>query len=276
MEIIILGCGGSAGVPAIGGPADKNRADPPGGDWGGDLGGDWGACDPANPKNRRLRSSVLVKASGQRFLIDTTPDLRAQFLTAGIGAVDAVLYTHAHADHLNGIDDLRVVNRVAGKVLPAYGSPETLREISERFGYVFEKPDKDMRFFKPCLNPVPVEAEFHHDSVRIVPFTQDHGTVSSLGYRIGNFAYSVDVKELGEVAFARLAGVHTWVVDCYAYDPHPTHSHLAQTLAWIARVRPRRAVLTHMPQGLDYDAVRALCPPGVEPAYDFMRLDVPG
>lgn len=254
MEVTILGCGGSAGVPTIG-------------DY-------WGACDPLNPKNRRLRSSVLIEARGRRVLIDTSPDLRQQLLTAGVGVLDAVLYTHAHADHLNGIDDLRIVNRNVGGAIPIYADAATLAEIERRFGHVLE-PDPEGRFFKPCLRPHVAEGPFELGGLRVVPFVQDHGTVKTLGYRLGNFAYSVDVKALDEDALRALEGIHTWAVDCYDWTPHPTHSHVEQTLGWIARVRPERAILTHMPERLDYTALLAWCPEGVEPAYDGMRLVVP-
>jgi phosphoribosyl 1,2-cyclic phosphate phosphodiesterase len=252
MKVTILGCGGSGGVPLIGGI--------------------WGACNPENPRNRRLRSSILVEDGETRLLIDSTPDLRTQLLAAGSdGRIDAVIYTHAHADHLHGIDDLRVVNSIRQAPLDCYAMPETLAKIRERFGYVLPALD-DRRgtygagfFYKPVLSPHEIAGPFRVGGLEIVPFEQDHGFIKTLGLRIGPLGYSTDVVALGEAAFAALAGVRLWIVDALRLKPHDTHSHLAQTLGWIARVKPDRALLTHMNTDMDYDAVAALCPPGVAP-----------
>jgi phosphoribosyl 1,2-cyclic phosphate phosphodiesterase len=240
------------------------------------IGGEWGACDPANPKNRRRRVSVLVEQDGARVLVDTSPDLREQLLDAGVRGLDAVLFTHAHADHLHGIDDLRSVNRLIRKTLPIYADAGCLDQIRARFGYVFGSSGDDAKsgFYKPVLEPNEIAGPFFAAGVAVTPIAQDHGFTASLGFRFGRFAYSTDVIRLGEPAFAALAGIELWIVDCLRREPHVTHSHLDQTLAWIARVRPRRAILTHMDESLDYDDLRRSLPPGVEPGYDGLAVEI--
>jgi phosphoribosyl 1,2-cyclic phosphate phosphodiesterase len=255
MKITILGCGASWGVPAIG--------------------PDWGRCDPADPRNRRRRCSVLVETRGVLLLIDTSPDLREQLLDAGVGRLDAVLLTHAHADHLHGIDDIRIINRRMGKALPLYSSRDAMAEVERRFGYTLLPSHPDKLLHRPALIPRIVDGPFRAAGVPVVPFVQDHGYSISLGFRIGGFAYSTDVTALDEAAFAALAGVELWIVDCMRREPHPTHSHLAKTLAWIERVRPRRAVLTHMDQSLDYCELSAELPAGVEPGRDGLAIELP-
>lgn len=254
MRVTMLGCGPSWGVPRIG--------------------NDWGVCDPENPKNRRRRVSALVEENGVRLLIDTSPDLREQLLDAGVTGLEAVLFTHAHADHVHGIDDLRSVNRLIGKPLPIYGDARTLAEIRSRFGYVFSPliPEAKSAFYKPVLEPVAIDGPFEVAGVKVTPFTQDHGFSPTLGFRFGRFAYSTDVIRLDEAAFAALQGVETWIVDCIRVNPHVTHSHLAQTLDWIERLGPRRAILTHMDESLDYATLRNTLPPGVEPGYDGLSF----
>ena len=254
MKITVLGCGGSGGVPTIG--------------------NNWGACDPANPKNRRRRCSILIEANGATILIDTSPDCREQLLDVGIRRLDAVLFTHAHADHLHGIDDLRSVNRLMQRPIPIYASPETLGEIDRRFGYVMRPIEPGASFYKPMLVPNPIDGPFRLCGLDIVPFEQDHGFSTTLGFRIGKFGYSTDVVELGDAAFAALEGIEFWVVDCLRREPHPTHSHLDKTLAWIARVKPKRAALTHMDPVFDYEKLLAELPPGVEPGYDGLVAEL--
>ena len=255
MRVRVLGCGGSGGVPMVG--------------------GDWGTCDPAEPRNSRLRPSVLIERDGFTVLVDTGPDLRQQLLTAGVGRVDAVLYTHWHADHTHGIDDMRNLCVRSGGAVDAYGDRQTVESLLERFGYAFRPLTVGQGIYRPALVPHVIEGSFRLGPLDIVPFVQDHGWTRSLGFRIGGFAYSTDVVRLDEAAFAALDGIDTWIVDCVRIEPpHPVHAHLDVTLSWIARVRPRRAYLTHMSNTMDYRALLRRLPPGVEPAYDGLVLDI--
>jgi phosphoribosyl 1,2-cyclic phosphate phosphodiesterase len=255
MKVTILGCGASTGVPTIG--------------------PDWGRCDPADPRNRRRRASVLVEVGPVAILIDTSPDLREQLIDARVRRLDAVVMTHAHADHLHGIDDLRSLNRLMGQAIPLWADATTLSEIRHRFGYVLDPVSEPGRYYKPTLLPREISGPFAVEGIPIVPFAQDHGFSTTLGFRIGPMAYSTDVTTLDAAAFAAIAGVELWIVDCLRRAPHPTHSHLGQTLAWIARVRARRAVLTHMDQSLDYLELDAELPAGVEPGQDGLVIELP-
>jgi phosphoribosyl 1,2-cyclic phosphate phosphodiesterase len=254
MKITVLGCGVSTGVPAIG--------------------PDWGRCDPADPRNQRRRSSILIECRNSTVLIDTSPDLREQLIDAAVSRIDAVIYTHPHADHLHGIDDLRTVNRLMGQAIPIHADERTLAEIGARFGYVLKPVAPGEFYYRPVLEPQTIAGPFRAAGVSVVPFAQDHGFSTTLGFRIGKFAYSTDVVELDEAAFAALAGVEVWIVDCLRREAHPTHSHLEKTLGWIARVRPRRALLTHMDQSLDYAELAAELPEGVEPGQDGLVIEL--
>ncbi len=256
MRVTVLGCGPSWGVPRIG--------------------GFWGDCDPLNPRNRRSRCSVLVADRGGTLLIDTAPDLRQQLLDAEVQRIDGVLYTHAHADHAHGIDDLRSVNRLMDGALPIYGAAPTIAELQDRFAYAFTplKPGAGGSFYKPLLDPRIIDGPFTAAGMEVVPFLQDHGFSKTLGFRIGGFAYSTDVIGLDDAAFAALAGIEVWVVDCIRRAPHVTHSHLERTLSWIERVKPRRAILTHMDESLDYETLRRSLPAGVAPGYDGLVVDL--
>ena len=255
MKATLLGCGPSWGVPAIG--------------------PDWGRCDPTDPRNNRRRCSLLVEAGGAMLLIDTSPDLRQQLLDAGAARLDAVILTHAHADHLHGIDDLRFVNRLKGIPIPLYATADTLAEVDRRFGYALKPVMPARPVYRPALTPYPITGPFTAAGMPVVPFVQSHGYSATTGVRIGPLAYSTDVVDLDDEAFAVLAGVELWIVDCLRREQHPTHSHLAKTLAWIERVRPRRAILTHMDQSLDYCELSAELPPGVEPGYDGLAIELP-
>jgi phosphoribosyl 1,2-cyclic phosphate phosphodiesterase len=256
MKVTILGCGGSGGVPL--------------------LGNNWGKCDPTNPKNYRLRPSIFIEVDGVNILIDTSPDLRQQLLAANIQKIDAVFYTHAHADHLHGIDDLRGINRLMQAVIPVYADRPTLDEIEKSFGYVFKLIPGGQGYFRPQLQPNLIEAyqPFTFKNLSILPLDQDHGTMRSLGFRIGNFAYSTDVVTMPPESMAALNGLDTWIVDCFIDEPHHTHAHVEKALGWIAELKPKRAIFTHMSARLDYEKLSAKCPPGVEPAYDGMVIEV--
>ncbi len=260
MHIKILGCGGSAGVPTIGGA---------------DGLGDWGACDPAEPRNRRSRASIAIETATATLLVDTSPDMRSQLLANAVRQVDAILFTHAHADHINGLDDVRILNRIVNRPIEAWGAEATLAEIGRRFDYAFQ-PWTATGFFRPVLVARPIVAGdvFETQGVTVRTFAQDHGFGPSLGIRVGNFAYSTDVAHLDEAAFAALAGVDTWLVDCFQRAPHKTHANVERMLVWVARVGARRTVLTHMGPDLDWTWLRSNLPDGIEPAYDGMVLEV--
>ena len=263
MRVILLGTGGSPGVPLIGGPDGR---------------GEWGDCDPAEPHNRRTRASIIVEADdGARILVDSGPDMRAQLLANGIGRVEAIFYTHAHADHITGIDDVRILNRTVGRPLEAFGLQATLDSIAARFAYAF-RPATDTGFYRPALLPRPLSPGdvAHVAGMPVQVFAQDHGWVTSLGFRTGGFAYSTDVVRLEEPALQILEGVDTWVVGCVLrHGPHPTHAHLDLVYEWVARIRPRRTVLTHMGTTMDWAWLKTNLPPGIEPGYDGMVISLP-
>ncbi len=260
IRVTLLGTGGSAGVPMLGGADGR---------------GDWGECDPMEPRNRRTRTSIAVQSCGATLLVDTGPDMRAQLLAAGIGRVDAILYTHAHADHITGLDDVRILNRLLGRPIEAFGTAATMEDITGRFPYAF-RPWKAPGFYRPVITPVVVvpDAAIAPAGIPVGLFDQDHAMVRTLGLRIGGFGYSTDVVALDERAFAVLEGVDTWVVGCFQRGPHRTHAPLAQVLRWVEWLRPRRAILTHMGTDLDWAWLRANLPPGVEAGYDGMVLEL--
>lgn len=256
MKVTILGCGGSDGVPMIGGPDNK---------------GDWGACDPGNPKNRRFRSSILVEAGDDAILVDAGPDLKYQMLAYGLSQVTAVLFTHEHADHTHGVHELRRLAQLNVRPMEAWGSVATMAELQTRFSYVFNPfPGSP---YGPILTARTFEGPFRIGDIDVLPFDQDHGFGAvTTGFRFGPVAYTTDATTLDDKAFSALQGVDTWIVDCQQYRPHPTHSHLEKSLDWIARVRPRRAFLTHMGPELDYETLCSKCPTNVEPAWDGLQL----
>lgn len=251
MKVRILGCGTSGGVPRLG-----NR---------------WGACDPANPKNRRSRASILIEADGHRIVIDTSPDLREQLLAADVSDLDAVFWTHDHADHCHGIDDLRGLMHLRdGKPVPCYSDAATLASLRQRFAYVFDGAEA----YRPSALALELEGPVQVGPMTVVPFWQQHGSQRSLGFRVNAMAYSTDVTGFPAESEPMLAALDLWVVDCLRHQPHPTHAHLARTLDWISRYQPRHAVLTHMDIDLDYAALAAQLPPGVEPACDGLEISL--
>jgi phosphoribosyl 1,2-cyclic phosphate phosphodiesterase len=250
MRAIILGCGTSTGVPRIDGA--------------------WGDCDPNEPKNRRSRGSIVVEKGDTRLLIDTSPDLRNQFLVNGLSGITAVAWTHDHADQTHGLDDLRILAYSAGQRIIGYADDFTHARLRKKFGYCFETMADG---YPPIIEPRQIDGPFMVGEIEVQPFRQDHGKIHSLGFRFGDLAYSNDVVGLDETAFDILAGVRVWIVDALRYKPHPTHSHLAQTLEWIARLKPERAILTNLNFELDYNRLCSELPAGVEPAYDGMVIE---
>jgi phosphoribosyl 1,2-cyclic phosphate phosphodiesterase len=259
----ILGCGSSGGVPR---PA---------------LG--WGACDPDNPRNRRRRTSLLVErrdgAGVTRVLVDTSPDLREQLLDAGVDWLDAVLFTHEHADHTHGIDDLRGLFIKRRRRVDVYLDEHTSRALHARFGYCFQSP--------PGSEYPPIVSEHRLEPGRSVvvngeggpisalPILQEHGDIPSLGFRFGALAYSCDLSGLPEPSVAALAGSEVWIVDALRYRPHPSHFSVDDALAWIGRIKPARAILTNLHSDLDYDELRSKLPRHVEPAFDGLTIELP-
>lgn len=260
-RLIILGCGSSGGVPRLG-PA-------------------WGACDPAESKNRRRRCSVLVERTGRdgrtSVLVDTSPDLREQLLSARVEALDGVLYTHDHADHTHGIDDLRMVAYAMKRRIDVYLDEPTRASLLPRFRYCFETLPGSS--YSPILKSFELKAgqevqiSGRGGPLRALPVLQQHGDIPSLGFRFGNLAYSPDISDMPEETIAQLQGLDVWIVDALRPQPHPSHFHLKRALEWIDRLRPKRAILTHMTAELDYATLRRDLPAHIEPAYDGMIVE---
>jgi len=251
MKITILGCGSSGGVPRIG--------------------NEWGVCDPAEPKNRRRRCSILVENDATRVLIDTSPDIREQLLAADVDHVDGVVWSHDHADQTHGLDELRVLAIRHRQRVPVWGDATTLASLKKKFGYCFEQPEGS--WYPAILDAEVMDGPFTVGAIDIVPFEQDHGSMISQGFRFGPIGYSNDLVTLSDAAFETLAGVKIWIVDALRYAPHPTHVNVETALEWIDRLKPERAVLTNMHVDLDYQTLRRELPAGVEPAYDGMVLE---
>jgi phosphoribosyl 1,2-cyclic phosphate phosphodiesterase len=261
LTFTILGCGSSMGVPRVA------------------LG--WGTCDPNNPKNRRRRCALLVEranTTGQvtRVLVDCTPDLRMQLLDAEVDWLDGVLFTHEHADHTHGIDDLRPLFVHKRQRVNVWLDEATARAMHARFGYCFTTPAGSE--YPPILAEhrlvagQAVSIDGQGGSIEALPVLQNHGDISSLGFRFGNVAYSADIKSLPAAGMAALVGLDVWIVDALRKAPHPSHFNLDEALDWIARVKPKRAILTNLHSDMDHAALRASLPPGVEPGYDGMKL----
>lgn len=258
----ILGCGSSPGVPRID--------------------GDWGACDPANPKNRRRRAALLVEQFGANgvttVVIDTGPDFREQMIAAGVTSLDAVLYTHPHADHVHGIDDVRIFALKQRRQLPIHADSETMTRIREGFAYCIEAPPGSQ--YPPIVSPnliadleKPVVIDGPGGSISFQPLRLVHGAINSLGYRIGDVAYCCDISDFPDETVKRLQGLDVLIVDALQYRNHPSHLSLSEALGWIRRLGVRQAYLTHMHIPLDYATVEAETPDDVSPAHDMLQFD---
>ncbi|OBU86510.1 MBL fold metallo-hydrolase [Chromobacterium subtsugae] len=246
LEVTILGCGSSSGTPAIGCRC--------------------ATCLSDEPRNQRTRASAYVRVGELGFLIDTGPDLRQQALREGLSRLDAVLYTHPHADHLNGIDDLRAFCYLKQGPISLYGNDFTMSNIRERFGYALQAPSK--MWDKPVLLPETVHGPFEHQGVKLTPIPLRHGSWPCLGWRIGNMAWLTDLSDIPESSLPLLQGLELLFLDCLNHDPYPSHLGVGQAFDWAARIGARRTVLIHMTHRLEYHALGALCPPGVEVGFD--------
>ncbi|MEE9427888.1 MAG: MBL fold metallo-hydrolase [Paracoccaceae bacterium] len=258
LTFTILGSGSSGGVPR--------------------LGGHWGACDPNNPKNNRRRCSMLVERQNKigttRVLIDTSPDMRAQLLDAKVGELNAVVYTHSHADHMHGIDDLRMVVFNRKQRLPVWADAPTQDALLSRFGYAFVQPKGSP--YPPILDLNTIDGDVDIDgpggTITLTPLKVRHGSMDALGFRINSLAYLPDVSDISDDTVPGLADLDCWVIDALRRTPHPTHFHLERSLEWISRIAPKRAVLTNMHNDLDYATLEAETPDHIAPAYDGMTI----
>lgn len=255
MKLTVLGCGTSSGVPRIG--------------------DDWGRCDPANPRNRRTRAAVLIQSATTTILVDTGPDMREQLLRAGVGNLDAVLWTHEHADHTHGIDDLRQVFHLKQAPVPGFARPRTLESLERRFRYVFHGRGG----YPPTATIAPLEDDFVIGDIHVRAIDMPHGEITSVGLRFehdGKSAgYATDFHTITDDMEELLTGLDVWIVDALRRAPHPTHAHLATTLDAVARLKPKRAILTHMDNSMDYADLSTELPDGVEPGYDGMEVAIP-
>ncbi len=257
MKVTILGCGSSYGVPVIA--------------------CDCAVCVSADTKNKRTRVSLLVEKEGVNILIDTSPDFRNQALRENIRKIDAVLYTHDHADHTHGIDELRTFSHLAQKPIGIYSNAETITQLQQRFPYIF-KHRPEINYLLPTLEAnIAVDktvGNFEVCGQKISYFTLQHGNSKTIGYRIDNIAYCVDCDKIPDEAFSMLSELDVLIVDCLSYKPSFSHAHLELTLSWIERAKPKRAVLTHMNHNIDYHELKTSLPAGIEPAFDGMRITI--
>ena len=256
MKVRILGCGTSSGVPRIG--------------------GDWGACNAAEPRNRRTRASILVETATTRILVDTGPDMREQLLAAGVDRVDAVIWTHDHADHTHGIDDLRQIYHAMRRPVCGLARPVTAAILRDRFAYVFDGKDG----YPPTATLTLLADRLTVGDVAIRVVDQPHAGITSAGLRFeadgGVIGYATDFNTMTDDMRTLYAHLDAWIVDVLRRTPHPSHPHLAQALAWIAELAPRCAALTHLDQSMDYAALLAELPPGVVPGHDGLEFEVGG
>jgi len=256
MRVVILGAGASSGTPSI------------------ESG--WGACDPSEPRNVRTRPSILIEKNKTRILVDTSPDLRQQLLMTGVSTLSAVVYTHAHADHMHGIDDLRGVNRAMQAPLDVYADAGTISQLRKRFNYALQAIPKKGGFYRPVLMPTEIRdgSRFFIDDVDVVAMEQNHGFSTTLGFRFDDVAYTTDVVELSPQAFELLEGVRLWIIGTLTDRQHMTHCSVTKALTWIEQIKPQRAVLSHLGNELDYASLSARLPDGVSPAFDGMELEI--
>jgi phosphoribosyl 1,2-cyclic phosphate phosphodiesterase len=260
LEFTVLGCGSSGGVP---------RAD-----------GNWGDCDPADLRNRRSRCSLLVRRGKEQgattVVIDTSPDFRLQCIAAEVRRIDALLYTHDHADQAHGIDDARAFFLHERRKIPAWMDTATHDSLTRRFRYVFETEGGYPAIMQPLVIPahgVPWAVNGPGGDIPVRTFDLEHGDIRAVGYRIGDVAYTPDVGGVPDESFEALAGLDIWIVDALRWTTHPSHSHVEQTLEWIARAKPRLAILTNMHIDLDYKTIATRLPPNVIPAFDGMTFE---
>lgn len=258
-KLTILGCGNSTGVPAIGNY--------------------WGACDPNEPKNRRLRSSILLQTDQTTLVVDTGPDFREQLNRADISNLDAVLYTHFHGDHVQGMDELRVIkHRNQKDYVNIYGDRATIEDLERRFNYLFH--GGNIKLYPPIIKPQVFENEDFGkirqiSDVSFIPFKQDHGSCDSVGYRFGDAGYSVDILKLDDMAIKTLTGIKTWIVDCAAYkDENVVHANLETIFALNKEIKAADVWLTSLSLTMDYQTLREELPQGYKPAYDGLELNV--
>jgi phosphoribosyl 1,2-cyclic phosphate phosphodiesterase len=254
MRVRILGCGTSTGVPRIG--------------------NDWGGCDPEEPRNRRRRVSILVTAGDTRVLVDTTPDMRDQLLDANVATVDAVIWTHEHADHVHGIDDLRQLFHNRGGPIAGYAGERTLRSLTSRFDYVFE----GKWGYPATASAELLPGDTNIGPLRIRSVEQPHGSITSTGLLFAHngksVGYSTDFNDITEEMTSLFKGADVWIVDALRARPHPSHCHLDRTLGYIDRLKPKRAILTHMDNSMDYRSLLRQLPPHIEPGYDGMEIEL--
>jgi phosphoribosyl 1,2-cyclic phosphate phosphodiesterase len=261
--LTILGCGSSGGVPRVGANG-------------------WGDCDPTNPKNRRRRCSVLIRQKANdgetTVLVDTSPDLREQLISAGVTRLDAILYTHDHADHTHGIDDIRPLALINRKRIDAWSDAATFDGLNTRFGYVFAAPPGSD--YPPILNDrridrdQPIHITGEGGALTLTHFPLIHGNITALGIKVGNTAYTPDVNAIPDASLQHLENLDTWIIDALRIRPHPSHLNLEQALNWVARMKPKHAILTNLHNDLDYDALRKQLPAHIEPAFDGMVLEI--
>lgn len=253
-KVIILGCGGSAGVPAIG--------------------NNWGACDPNEPKNRRTRPSIAIQTDTTLVIVDTGPDFYEQMNRENLGCPDAIIITHHHSDHINGLDELRTLQRRHKRKFPLYTFEETLNNLQKRYDYMFQETENG--FYPAVLTPIEMKAEdvIETGDIKINTYAMTHGSIQALGIRIGNIGYSTDLKSLERPAIEALKGIDSWIVDGAAYheERNPVHASIEEVIAMNSEIGAKRVILTHLPPTMDYNTLINELPKGYEPAFDGLTI----